>query len=362
KNTPDIIEDDIVEFESAHGTKIKLYIEAKITGGKQSVEEYLYQTSIANPHVTLSYTDPSGNTTTYERITKTLPKETCEIKPHPYGVELGVLMKMLQGTGSKKILGFLMNDFSRVGRTTAKTILEKAGISSDAWTKRILREEAENLYQAINETKIMAPPTDCINPIGEEEMLKSLKKLIAADLYATAVRKPSVYRGNPFQIEIGLAYGGDLPTDGLVQIYRFANRVPLLYQKSACCITQSVQDMSWRSYGLSQSKGALPGGPMIIIVHMASVWVPFTSESKEAIASYPEIEKEIKLAAQECGRQLQVHLKRKSKAMEAEKKRSYMKKYIKHIGLALQEILDLKDAKVSRINKSLHKILERSTK
>lgn len=362
KNKPDIIEDKETKYHRDHGTKVKIYLEAKMTGGRQSVEEYIFQTAVANPHVELTYIDPAGKETNYERVTKKLPKEPREIKPHPYGVELGVLMKMLTASSSKKIITFLTSDFSRVGRTTAKQILDMAGISYDAWTKRILREEAENLYRAINKTKIMSPPTDCITPINENEILKSLKKMIKADFYTAVTRSPSVYRGNPFQIEMGLAYGGDLPQDSLMQIYRFANRVPLLYQKSACCITQSIQDMKWRNYGIPQSRGALPQAPIIIMVHMASVWVPFTSESKEAIAPYPEIEKEIKLVAQECGRKLQSYLRKEHRVMEMQKKRSYMDKYVKHIGYAIQEILNINDTRVKKINRSLNKILDRSTK
>ena len=149
----------------------------------------------------------------------------------------------------------------------------------------------------------MSPPTNCLSPIGEEQILSGLKKEIPASFFTAITRRPSVYRGNPFQIEVGMAYGGELPGDELVDLLRFANRVPLQYQQSACAITKAVLSIDWRSYGLSQAKGALPTGPMALFVHIASVWVPFTSESKEAIAAYPEIMKELRLALQDCGRQ-----------------------------------------------------------
>jgi DNA topoisomerase-6 subunit B len=166
---------------------------------------------------------------------------------------------------------------------------------------------------------------------------------VSADFVVASTRSPAVYRGNPFQVEVALAFGGDLPGDQPITVYRFANRVPLLYQQGACAVTKGVIDTSWRNYELQQSRGALPVGPMMLMVHIASVWVPFTSESKEAIAHYPEILKEIKLAVQECGRKLAIHIRRGKREKDAERKRSYIEKYIPHIGIALREILDLSD-------------------
>jgi DNA topoisomerase-6 subunit B len=171
-----------------------------------------------------------------------------------------------------------------------------------------------------------------------------------------------VYRGNPFQIEVGLAYGGQLPGDELAKVMRFANRVPLLYQASACAVHKSVLSSNWRSYGLQQSKGALPTGPLVILIHMASVWVPFTSESKEAVAHYPEIIKEMKLALQEAGRRLGKHIKRRAREADAAKKQSYIQKYIPHIGEALQEILAISDGEKEEIITTLTDTLERSRK
>ncbi|MBT4291784.1 DNA topoisomerase VI subunit B, partial [bacterium] len=175
-------------------------------------------------------------------------------------------------------------------------------------------------------------------------------------------RPPSVYRGNPFQIEVGLAYGGDIPADKLAQVLRFANRVPLLYQASACAVHKSVLSNNWRSYGMQQSRGALPTGPLIIFVHMSSVWVPFTSESKEAVAHYPEIIKEIKLALQEAGRHLQRYIRRRVREKDELKKQSYIQKYIPHIGIALQEILALDESEKEEIIATLTNTLERSRK
>jgi len=360
RNEPRIIVDETVDWPVERGTKVEIELEAKFQKGRQSVEEYLEQTAIANPHVSLRFVTPGGEIKKYAQASKELPAQTKEIKPHPYGVELGVLIKMLHDTKARTLQSFLHSEFSRVSIQVAKTICEKAKVSERSRPTRIARQEADNLFKAINQTKIMNPRTDCLSPIGEELILTGLKKQIEADFYTSVTRPPSVYRGNPFQIEAGLAYGGSLQAEGLARVLRYANRVPLLYQQSACAMTRSVLNTAWRNYALSQSAGALPSGPLIIIVHMASVWVPFTSESKEAVAHYPEIIKEVRLALQECGRRLAVFIRRRRKAAESQRKKDYIQQYIPHIAIALREMLELSERQETTIVKQLKDLLERS--
>jgi DNA topoisomerase-6 subunit B len=184
-----------------------------------------------------------------------------------------------------------------------------------------------------------------------------------------------VYRGNPFLVEAAIAYGEKPPApdnDGeegqgndkepLIRLIRIANRAPLLYQQSACAIYKAVMETSWRNYGLTQSKGALPAGPVVLMVHMASVWVPFTSESKEAIAHYPEIIREIKLAIQDCGRKLGLCLRKERRIRQELAKRSYIETYLPYIGEALGEILALNQKQVETVASRLKVVLEKSKK
>ncbi|MBN1804139.1 MAG: DNA topoisomerase VI subunit B [Sedimentisphaerales bacterium] len=359
-NEPRIILDETMDWKVPRGTRVEIELEAKFQKGRQSVHEYLEQTAIANPHVSIYFSTPDGEEKIYKRVSKQLPAHTREIKPHPYGVELGVLIKMLHDTQAHTLQSFLHTDFSRVSSRVAKEICDQAKVYERARPSRIARQEADNLYKAINNTKIMSPRTDCLSPIGEELILAGLKQQIEADLYTAVTRPPSVYRGNPFQIEAGLAYGGSLPSEGLARVLRYANRVPLLYQQSACAITRSILSTGWRNYAIQQSAGALPSGPLLIMVHMASVWVPFTSESKEAIAHYPEIIKEVRLALQECGRQLSAFIRRRRKAAESQRKKAYIQQYIPHIAIALREMLDLTERQESAMVKQLTDVLERS--
>lgn len=360
KNEPEILKEEETEWEKDHGTRVSIELEAKYMKGRQSVEEYLKQTAIANPHAHIIYYSPENQKIEFPRVTQELPAEPKAIKPHPYGVELGMLMNMLKETRARNLQAFLKQDFSRVSPRIAKEICQKAGLFENARPSRIATQEVDKLYKAINETKIMSPPTNCLAPIGEELMLKGLKKEVNADFYAASTRSPSVYRGNPFQIECALAYGGELPSEELVRVIRFANRVPLLYQQSACATYKAILETKWRNYSISQSKGALPAAPIIIMIHMASVWVPFTSESKEAIAHYPEIIKEMKLALQECGRQLSIFINRRRRDEHEAQKKSYIEKYLPHIGIALKDILKLNENQEKKIERNLKHILEKT--
>jgi DNA topoisomerase-6 subunit B len=165
---------------------------------------------------------------------------------------------------------------------------------------------------------------------------------------ATVTRPPKVYRGNPFQVEVGLAYGGSWPADKPIELFRFANRVPLLFQKSACGMTEAIVKTDWRNYLLSQPKGSLPVGPMALLVHIASVWVPFTSEAKEALAHYPEIIREIQLAAQECGRKLATHIRKKQHADYQAQRRSIFELYIEEVAQSLGKITGKSPAPIKR--------------
>ncbi|MDO8511465.1 MAG: DNA topoisomerase VI subunit B [Nanoarchaeota archaeon] len=358
-NLPQIMGEGETDWEGKeHGTKIEVDLDGSYIKGRQSVDEYLKETAIVNPHCTIIYVTPEAQQIIFARSTNDLPPEPKEIKPHPYGVELGRLMKMLEITATKTLQQFLTEEFVRVGPNTAKEICENSSLLPKTKPEQITREMAEKLYEGIQKTKIIAPPTDCISPIGAEELEKGLRKEINAEFYCSTTRPAAVYRGNPFVIEAALAFGGEQDAESAVRIMRFANRVPLLYQQGACAITNSIQNTSWKTYGLQQSRNSLPIGACTVLIHMTSVWVPFTSESKEALAHYEEIVKEIKLALQDCGRKLASFVNKKRRIGDEAKKRSYIQKYIPHVADALKEIVGFDEQKKKEIEDNLYTMLE----
>jgi DNA topoisomerase-6 subunit B len=380
KNEPRIFENKQIEWESHRGTQVSLEIEGRYQKGRASVDEYLEQVAIANPHVKLVYHTPEGETKEYPRTIQELPPQPREIKPHPYGIEFGMMLKMLHDTKSHSLSGFLSSEFSRVSSSVAREICKAAKLSPDSRPRNIHGAAAETLYKVIQSTKIMAPSSNCLSPIGEKAILHGLYKQIKGDFYTAVTRPPAVYRGNPFVIEAGLAFGkgpdqtadqevpkaplaeGEQHDDDneLARVIRYANRVPLLYQQSACATFKAVLDTTWRNYGISQSRGALPAGPMVIFVHMASVWVPFTSESKEAIADYDEIRKEIRLALQECGRRLGVFVRRRENAKSEFRRRNIFELYIEEVVEACNRLKGGKLAK-EKLKNQLQKIALKRT-
>ncbi|HLC73275.1 MAG TPA: DNA topoisomerase VI subunit B [Candidatus Nanoarchaeia archaeon] len=357
RNEPIIERDHEVEWLKDHGTRIELELEARYQKGRQSVDEYIKETAIVNPHTKIIYVTPEKEKIEFPRVTNDLPIEPKEIKPHPHGIELGTLMRMLKDTTSTTLSSFLQNDFCRIGPTVASNICEEAKLSSRAKPGDISSQEIESLYKILQNAKIIAPPTDCLSPIGAELLEKGLRKEIEADFYATTTRPASVYRGMPFQIEAAIAYGGELEKESAVRLMRFANRVPLLYQQGACGITEATSDTSWRPYGLQQSGSNIPVGPAVIVVHMASVWVPFTSEAKEAVAHYDEILKEIKLALQDCGRKLASYIRKNVKAKEQKERINLFEKYIPELASALS---NMSNENKSAIEENLKKILSKN--
>jgi DNA topoisomerase-6 subunit B len=343
RNEPEIYKEEMVEdFGRDHGTRITVILKAKFQGGRQSAFEFLRSTSIVNPHARFTFTDPNGQVTVFDRVTDEIPPKTQEIKPHPYGTELGTILKMAKDAKQRKLSTFLQEEFSSVGSDTAKKILEAAHLTNGD-PKDLSREEVRRLHEAFPKVKIMAPPTDCLSPITEGLVRRSLKKEtedVSPEFITSVTRPPSVWGGHPFQVEVGIVFGGSLPGDEQVRILRFANRVPLLYQGGGCASTVSVQDVDWRRYGLEQRGGSgMPTGAAIVLIHVASTKVPFTSEAKEAIAPMEEIQKEIKLALQEAARHLGRHLAKKAKRAKVSEKFTLVNKILPEINKKASSVL-----------------------
>ncbi len=346
-NSPDILREENKEWKKEHGTRIELDLEASYQKGVQSVDNYLKSTAVTNPHATIIYVNPKAEQYVFARAADHLPKPAQEIMPHPHGVEFGTLMKMISECQNRTLSAFLQESFCRVSPPVAKEICENARIPPNTKPDELSHESVTALLKGMNDTKVMAPPTDCLSPIGEELLKKGLMKEVQAEFYSATTRPPISYKGNPFQIEVALAYGGSQSKDGTIDLMRFANRVPLLYQQGGCGITKAVTTTNWKPYGLQQSGGAMPNGPMTIVVHIASVWVPFTSESKEAIAQYDDIIKEIKLALQEAGRELQKYVSKKYKAHQMLDRANLFERYIPEVANALYRLTGKDETKIS---------------
>jgi DNA topoisomerase-6 subunit B len=387
------------------GTSVSIELEGRYQKGRGSVDEFLELTAIANPHARITFvppsrvaveenddlpfanaqkdavhaealneqaahvapateevTAPSGvdpTITTIEkdgviffpRGTEQLPPETKEIQPHPKGIELGILIQMMRDFEDANkhggtLYNFLQEKFSRISPAKASDFCKAIGVHSRTKVSDLEPVQVEKLFKEFENAKLPSPPTDCLAPIGVRQMLAGMLKGVKAEFYAASSREPAVYRGRPFQIEAAIAFGGELPTEDTGRIIRFANRVPLLFQQSACSSFKAVTETGWRNYNLSQPRGSLPVGPLVIMIHMASVWVPFTSESKEAIADYDEIRKEMKLALMECGRKLGAYLRKRAHIARESQRRDIFAKYIGEVVSACDRMIKIDAAKL----------------
>lgn len=325
RNLPRIVTEDLVLWDRPSGTRVELILKAKYQRGRQSPFEYLKGTAIVNPHARLVLVEPDGTKITYERASTEVPPVPKETAPHPYGLELGELGTLLKGSGRKSLLEVLTTQLAGVPPRAAREILLKAGLTGKENPATVHGEALERLLGALHGVDLVAPSSESLSPIGPVLIKRGLRNVLGdtrPDFYAPPVSRPPKVRGGfPFLVEIGLVYGGGLPADQPIQLLRFANRVPLLFQQGACAITTAVQTLDWRRYGLDQKGGSgLPTGPVLLLVHLASTKIPFTSEAKEAVAEDVEIDKELTLALQAAARHLKTHLSRRSRREFAEEK------------------------------------------
>ncbi len=384
------------------GTSVSIELEGRYQKGRGSVDEFLELCAIANPHAQIWFVPPTrvaqdeqdelplkrggekdakaqaspdaqsadgdaivnrqstivnqqidASITTIERDgvilfprgTDQLPPETREIQPHPKGIELGTLLQMIKDYeaasrgGAGTLYNFLQERFCRVSSTKASEFCKAIGVTSRTRAGDLEPKQVEALYKQFQESRLAPPQTDCLAPIGVRQLLAGLLKGVKAEFYAASSRSPNVYRGRPFQIEAAIAFGGELAADDTARVIRFANRVPLQFQQSACSSMKACIETGWRNYNLAQPRGGLPVGPLVIMIHMASVWVPFTSESKEAIADYDEIRKEMKLALMECGRKLGTYLRKRQAMRRQAERRDVFARYIGEIAQAIHAII-----------------------
>jgi DNA topoisomerase-6 subunit B len=383
RNRPDIHARRDATWERPHGTRVEMELEGQYAHGQHSIPLFLKLTSIANPHVEMRLREPNGNEITFARTVHKKPRAPKQMKPHPHGLELGELIAMLKTTKAKSLSRFLTRELSQVGAKRAKEVVKRAdaGLTMRSYPKRIAHEKAALLLRALEETPVSAPPRGSVVPIGEAAILKGLAHEIPAAFHAVATRPPAVHHGNPFVVEVGIAWGRrDAPhvvvtEDGHLKevggaeahddhapakLLRFANRVPLLYEQGSCAITRAVIETSLRRYGVDHREGSLPLGPMVILVHVASVWVPYTSESKEAIAGSPELAREITLALQEVGRKLGAHLRKERELEDELEKRTAIERFLPHVSEAVSAILHLSDAERVRFTRELDDVVNQA--
>src|SRR4030042_4338583 len=265
-----------------------------------NIIEYFKQTAMVNPYANLTFVDPKGRFYKFTRVTTEMPEPPKETLPHPYGVDVELLQRLLTITECTNMQDFLRRHFHRVGEITAQKFLEFSALSPSKNPKKLSHEEIVKLTQNLKKFKDFLPPdASCLSPLGEDLLRAGIVKELKPEYLVVHQRKPSTYAGHPFIVEMGIAYGGGVPKRGCFMIYRFANRIPLLYDEASDVSYRVITGVNWRRYKVS------PDMPIDIVVPICSTKVPYKTVGKEFIADRPEVRREVANALREVGRQLQ---------------------------------------------------------
>ena len=316
RNRPLILDRKVqINKDQWRGTVVEFSLEGDYLRAMAKIVDYFKQTAMVNPYANLTFVDPKGRLYKFTRVTKEMPQPPKETLPHPYGVDVELLQRLIQVTPYRNMLEFLRKHFHRVGEITAQKFLEFAGISPSRNPKKLSHEEIVRLMHMLKKFKDFLPPdASCLSPLGEELLKVGIEKELKPEFMAVHQRKPATYSGHPFIIEVGIAYGGEIPKTGSFIVYRFANRIPLLYDEASDVSVRVISDMNWRRYRV------LPDMPLAILVHICSTKVPYKTVGKEFIADRPEVRKEIANGLREVARQIQ-HFMSKQEHVDRERKR-----------------------------------------
>jgi DNA topoisomerase-6 subunit B len=438
KNKPIILKHKTKEV-SKQGLSVSICLEGDYSKAGSKIRDYVYQTSLITPYASITFEDPKDEKFHYPRIIKTMPKPPTIIRPHPYGIDVETIRRMMvesqfeipviddammekvrkdlglskkslnftsimakaktkwknlsrqvrvvvalmsflkmdfeklnkiriedvdvankkltywdfgdsqsksvdmdpesnyyrqlaNTTQGETLTAFLTKRFQRVGPTTAVKFVEFAGFKPEQRLGTMTNQELVKLTDALQKfDEFMAPDPSCLAPLGEEPLDKGMRKFFNPDFLAVIQRNASAYSGFPFIVEMGIAYGGSIDTKG-IKVYRFANRIPLLYDEGSDVVLKVVNDIDWSRY---KAKG---DPPLVIVSHICSTRIPYKTVGKENVADRQEIERELKLCIQFLARKLSIFMNKKGQA-EAAKKRANL--YAKYIPLIAQFCTEL---------------------
>ena len=362
KNEPKLIKIEDVDKDFRGLTIKAVFKDIKYQKSEAGPLEYIRRTAIANPHAKLAFVDPFGEKFEFNRTMKTVPKRPVEVKPHPKGVTVDELLTMAKATQARKVVSFIKNDFDRTGEKAVEEVQNAVSFDLNTDPAKLSWEQAEEIIKAFQKINFIAPTTDGLRPIGEERVIASLKNIVEPEFLEVNTRRPQVYKGGfAFQVEVGLAYGGNAgkaseekTEDGKivrkVEVMRFANRVPLLFDAGGCALQKAVNSIDWKRYGIRDAETA----PLTIFIHLVSVHIPYTGAGKQAVSDEEEIMEELRLALMDVGRKTYRFVANQRREAEKLQKKKIFYKYSKQVAIGLSE---LTGKNVEPIEKKLHDIV-----
>jgi len=356
---------EMIDWDRPHGTSVEFVFDGKVqVNGEIGVLNYLNGTTLVNPHMRLKYKLPDMVTKTVERVSDTAPAVPDAIEPHPHTMKLGEFIAHSYMFGSMKTSDWLKKSFSRMRDKEVKQLNSTKGCKGlmNKNVKDLNEAETKELFKVIQNLKLAPPPTSSVMSIGEEAFSKSINRLGSVDFFTVVSRKPTVCDFKPVLVEVGIARLTDATIDNSAQVLRFANRVPLQFDKSSCAIVKAIETVNWKAYGLSQSKNSIPLGPYVMAVSVISPFIKFENASKETIDASDELVSEIRLTLIQAGQKLSKHIKREAKANELEQKMRHIEQFCPILIDGLCEITKASAAKRKAAEDGLGRVLGRDAK
>jgi DNA topoisomerase-6 subunit B len=334
KNRPIILDRRIRENkERWHGTVVEYSLEGEFSRAKPKILDYFKQTALVNPYANIYFADPKGRLYKFTRVTTEMPPPPKETLPHPYGVDVETVQRLLQITKSRHTLEFMSTHFHRIGETTSRRFLKFAEVSETADPKKLPPNQVVKLVRGMKRfTDFLPPNAGCLSPLGEELLKAGILKELRPEFTAVYQRKPSTYSGHPFIVETGIAYGGDIQNRGSIVLYRFANRIPLLYDEASDISWKVIKQINWRRYRVKSDM------PIAIIVHLCSTKIPYKTVGKEFIADRPEVRKEILNGLRNVSRRLRGFLSKKEHVISQRRRLSTFSRFLPKIAKFSKEL------------------------
>jgi len=334
-NRPVIISERSIPSVRGPLTLVEFWFEGKYRRARKKIVEYLQQTAMVTPYADLLFIDPDGMVFLFTRSTDEIPPPPREAKFHPKGVDMELLRRLIKSTKSRTLLSFLVSSFQRVGRKTAREVLKLAGLPEDTNPKSLSDDDLARLFSALRSyDRFLPPDASVLSPLGPKLFEAGISKELHPEFIKAVQRPPSVVEGHPFIVETAIAYGGEIRPQGEVQLYRFANRIPLLYDVSSDVSYLVAKRIDWTNYGLK----SLEEEPVALFVHIVSTKIPFKTVGKEYIANKPEVAREIELGLRECARALKAYLLRKRRAELLRMRYETMRRYYELIAEIVEEL------------------------
>ncbi|MCB0390244.1 MAG: DNA topoisomerase VI subunit B [Bdellovibrionales bacterium] len=358
---------ETIDWDREHGLKVEFKIDGRIQlNGDGGLLTYLEGTALVNPHLTLEYELLDNEKVKIERVSEEVPKVPPSTLPHPHTMKLGEFITHAHLYNTSTLETFLKKGFSRVTDHSIKEFI-KSGMPKNALTKKVQTipdADFKNIFQAIQETELTNPSTRSVLVVGEEGLARSIQRLGDIDFFSVVTRKPTICDFKPVVVEVAIARFLDRSSkeDEPVQLIRFANRVPLQFDKGGCAITRAVESVNWRAYGLNQPRKSLPLGPYIFAVSVTSPFIKFKNASKETIDASDELVEELRLALMRAGQKLSRHIKRENKAADLERKIQHIEKFGPILVEGLAKIAHASDARKRKAEEGLERLLGRDTK